>query len=75
MQWVQRHSFGEMCRQPNSRRQITWCVQRPKVVTEQWQKILDIQKAGEVVTSTIKKVNRGGVVIDVVGIAGGAQCH
>lgn len=32
--------------------------------------MLDLQKAGEVVTGTIKAVNRGGVVVDVVGHAG-----
>lgn len=45
-------------------------VQRPKVVTEAWQRILDMQKAGQVVTSKIETVNRGGVIITVEGIQG-----
>lgn len=46
------------------------CLQRPKVVTEAWQRILDMQKAGQLVTSKIETVNRGGVIITVEGIQG-----
>lgn len=40
------------------------------MVTEAWQKILDMQKAGQLVTSKIETVNRGGVIITVEGVQG-----
>ena len=49
-------------------------MQRPKVVTEAWQRVLDMQKAGQVVATTIDTVNRGGVIIKLEGIQG-AQCR
>ena len=45
-------------------------LQRPKVVTEAWQRILDMQKAGQVVTTTIETVNRGGAIVKVEGTQG-----
>jgi len=35
-----------------------FAAQRPKLVTEDWQKVLDLQKAGDVVEGTIKALNR-----------------
>ena len=37
---------------------VVVAAQRPKLVTEDWQKVLDLQKAGDVVDGTIKAVNR-----------------
>lgn len=39
--------------------------QRPKLITDEWQKVLDLQAKGEVLSGTIKAVNRGGVVVEV----------
>ncbi len=47
-------------------------LQRPKLITDAWQKILDIEAAGEVVDCTIEVVNRGGVIVNVEGISGEA---
>lgn len=40
-------------------------LQRPKLITDEWQKVLDLQAKGEVLSGTIKAVNRGGVVVEV----------
>lgn len=57
----------------NSGAQLTASsLQRPKLITDAWQRILDIEAAGEVVDCTIEVVNRGGVIVNVEGISGEA---
>lgn len=43
---------------------------RPKLVPDNWQKIVDHQAAEETVTGTITDINKGGVIVDVYGIQG-----
>ena len=45
-------------------------LQRPKLVPDDWQKVLELQAKGEVLSGTIKSVNRGGVVVEVAGQQG-----
>ena len=40
-------------------------MQRPKLIPDEWQTVLDIPAKGEVLSGVIKSVNRGGVVVEV----------
>lgn len=42
----------------------TVIVPKPKLVTDEWQKVLDLQKAGEMMQATVTSVARGGVVVE-----------
>ena len=43
-------------------------------IPETWQHLLEKQAAGEVISVKVKKVNRGGVVVDVLGAKMGILC-